>query len=340
MGRRRRQDTHLPKRMYERRGKFYFDSPVTKRWEPLGDDLGAALEKYGRFVGPWHGRTIGDTIDRYRTHVLPLKRSAETRKNEGASLTRLKAVFGAMRQDSVTHQHLYKYADERMDERPQFKGQPAPSSGRHEVSLLGHVFAKGIRWGAGTLNPVRTIEWDDEEEAAPRYVPDSEYDPVYALANDRMQATMNLARSIGQHRIELLRIKPKEHFTDEGILVRRGKTGREILIEWTDELRSIVARLEAFKPDIPKEYLVRKRNGRGYTPRGFSAIWQRLMRKAIDKGAITAAQRFRFSDLRRKAANEKGDDEEARKLLGHANVATTRKHYIANPKPIRARPVR
>jgi hypothetical protein len=42
--------------------------------------------------------------------------------------------------------------------------------------------------------------------------------------------------------------------------------------------------LTALLPQIPADYLIRKRNGRPYTEDGFSAIWQRSMGKHVKAG--------------------------------------------------------
>jgi hypothetical protein len=81
--------------------------------------------------------------------VLPLKRSAKTRADQAKQLEKLKAIFGDMPADKITAQHCYRYLDGRAKH---------PVAARHEISLLGHVFAKVIRWGAATVNPVRTLE--------------------------------------------------------------------------------------------------------------------------------------------------------------------------------------
>jgi integrase len=95
----------------------------------------------------------------------------------------------------------------------------------------------------------------------------------------------------------------------------------------------------ALPPHIPKDFLLRTRHGRPCTPTGFSAIWQRLMRRAVAHGVI--ATRFKFHDLRAMAATEKAEastDEAAQQLLGHADVRTTRRIYIRRKKVKRATP--
>lgn len=356
MGRRRRTDLHLPKRMYERRGKFYFDSPITKKWEPLGADIVTALAKYGQLIGPtWSGHTLGDLFQRYKTMVtpLPLKgrlRTCEAIDSEFRTIDRFNRLFGHMQQDALTAQHLYQYIDKRVDERPKFVElhKPAPSIARHDARFLKKMLAKGIKWGVGTTNAAIGLEMDPDPTNE-RDVTDAEYDALYRLASVRIQIAMDLADNIGQRRADILGIKPARDFTDEGILIRQGKTQKPLLIEWTDELHATVDRALALKPDIPKEYLIRNRAGQGYTPRGFGAMWHELMRKATRPGKNgeppALAERFKFRDLRRKSATDKAiatSEEDAQQLLAHSDIKTTRKHYIAprGVKPKKVRPVR
>lgn len=343
MGRRRKRDLHLPKRMYERRGKFYFDSPTTKKWEPLGDDYALALTAYGKLAGPlWTGRVLHDVFTRYKTEITALIKDEEARVHELRTIDRFDRLFGHMHQDSLTQQHLYKYMDERLDERAEVRHlkRKAPSAARHDVRFLKKVLTKGIKWAAGTVNPVLSLEFDPEPTNE-RDVTDEEYAAVYAMTNERMQVAMDLAANIGQRRADLLKIRPAEDFTDEGILIRQGKTKAAVLVEWTPALRATVDRAMALKPDIPRDYLLRSRTGRRYSKNGFKSIWRRLIARAVKTGAI--AQAFKFHDLRAKAATDKamlGTDEDAQKLLGHAKVDTTQRKYIRRKKAVRARPVR
>jgi integrase len=329
MARHRTRDRHLPARVYLRRGVYYFDSPVLKKWIPLGRDIAEALAKYGQLIGGnWRGRTVGDTIDRYRNEVLPLKRSAQTRTDQAKELQRLKAVFGDMLHDSVTTQHCYRYVDCRRDK----EGNPVPTAARHEISLLGHVFSKAIRWGVATVNPVRAME-KASRNVRLRYVTDAEYEAVRALAGERLALAMDLARMTGQRRGDLLSLR-REQLLEDGIVFRQSKTDAGVLIEWTDELRAAVARSKAMNPQIPGLYLLRTQGGKRYSARGFSAMWQRLMTKALKKQVI--AERFTFHDLRRKAGSDKPTLEEARDLLGHRDTSTTRRFYKANLTRVKA----
>jgi integrase len=180
-----------------------------------------------------------------------------------------------------------------------------------------------------TVNPVRTLERMPIRRRT-RYVTDAEYAAVYTLASERMQIAMELALDTGQRRGDLLTLTMAQ-LTEEGVAFRQGKTGAGVLVEWTDQLRATIERAKALKPQNPGEYLLRNRNGKRYTARGFSAIWQRLMHKALAPGKEGAppvlVERFTFHDLRAKCASDKTSLEGAAALLSHATATTTKATY-------------
>lgn len=316
MGRTRKREKHLPRRMYLWHGGYRY-VPNGGKPVPLGSDLGAALEKYAKLAGPsFSVRSLGDVIDKYRIQVLPLKRAKQTRDEEGKSLDRLKKAFGHFLPDNLTAQHCYAY----MDARRGRAGQPVPTAARHEIVLLGHVYKKAIRWGAASMNPVRGLELP-KRSAKRRQVSMAEVEALKALANPRMAAAIDLAVSIGQRRGDLLALKHKD--LDEELHIEQSKTGAAIDMARSADLDAIIARLKTFKPDIPNEYLIRKRNGKPYAVDGFSSNWQRLMRKHLKAGGA----HFTFHDLRSVSADGADTDEEAQKRLGHTSVETTRRFY-------------
>lgn len=318
MGRTRTRDKHLPQRMYLERGIYWF-RPKGAKPVHCGRDLAEAIARYAAIVGTdWSGRTIGDVIDRYTAEVLPLKRSAATRKDQAAQLGRLKKYCGHILPDALTAQHAYRYLDGRRTK----DGELAPVAARHEVALLGHVLAKSIRWGVSTINAVRGLDFGPRSPKRAR-VPIEEVMRCRALANPRMQLAIDFALCVGQRREDLLKAKLAD-CTDEGILFEQGKTGAGVLIEWSADLREIEARAKAMTPQIPREYILRTRLGKRYSARGFSAIWQRLMLKHTEAGGM----HFTFHDLRSVSATSAATLEEARDRLGHADASTTKRHYV------------
>ena len=82
------------------------------------------------------------------------------------------------------------------------------------------------------------------------------------------------------------------------------------------------------------------RQGKSYlkedgSANAFSSLWQRFMRKALDKTELV--ERFQERDLRAKVASESATLEEASERLAHASAATTKRIY--RRKPARVQPL-
>jgi integrase len=242
-----------------------------------------------------------------------------------------------MRPETITAQDIQRYHDKRSrrTERTHIKGGARLLGGQHaanrDVEVLKHVLRKAVRWGVLAENPAREVEMHDEPPRS-RYVTDQEYAAVYALAPTMVQITMDLAVLTGQRRGDLLTLT-RDQLTEDGILFTQAKTGKRLIVEWSDELRAVVARAKAEPPQV-RRTLICTRQGQPYSSTGFSTIWSRVMSAAL-KGDL--AERFQFRDLRAKSASE-DSAEAATARLGHATAATTMRVYRRLPS--RARPLR
>ncbi len=318
MGMRRRTNKHLPRRMYLRRGKYYFVD-VSGKWHPLGAEYLKAMGTYAAMTDP--GRpclTLGNVIEKYRLHVLPHKAKA-TQNGNGPQLTRLASVFGEMVPDDVTPQQIYQYMDER---------SATPTAARHEVTLLHHVFVKAIRWGAATKNPAQGIE-KPKSKPRERYVTDEEFLAVQALAIPPLQVAMDLALLTGLRRGDLLNLT-RNSLTEDGLLVKSQKTSKALLFEYTEELNEVLSCAKKLRPQLPGRYLIRTREGKQYTGSGFAANWQRLMRKAQKNGI----EKFTFHDIRAKSASDSASLREASERLGHTSMAITDRIYMRTARRV------
>ena len=103
----------------------------------------------------------------------------------------------------------------------------------------------------------------------------------------------------------------------------QGKTGKRLMIGMSPTLEAVLERARAFIPHLPREYVLRRRDGKPYTQNGFRAIWQRTMRRHKAKGG----QRFTFHDIRGKSATDSLTLNDAYERLGHTSIAMTRRVY-------------
>ena len=71
MGRPRKSNKHLPARMYQKHGAFYFVD-VDNKWHWLGRTLAEAHRRYADFCpGTDAVRTMNDLANKYQIEVIP-----------------------------------------------------------------------------------------------------------------------------------------------------------------------------------------------------------------------------------------------------------------------------
>jgi integrase len=309
-------------------GMYYFRVGKSPRIA-LGRSYPIAMAKYGELMAPEPGvlRTMGDVFDRYLKHVTPKKKS----KSDYYSVKPLRIVFGHMLPHEIKPRHCYAYLAERT--------KTAPGGALNEMGFLSTVMTECVEWGLVEANVCFQVS--RKKYVRPprdRYVTDEEFAAVYDRAGKRIQVAMDLAVLTGLRRGDILGLT-RDNLTHEGILVKPGKTegssGKTILILWSDELRAVVGRAKQLTPQVRKPLLC-NRAGQAYSGDGFSANWQRLIRKTHKEGAI--AERFEFKDLRAKSATDDDVLEDASGRLGHSNIGLTKRVYIR--KPTRVKPLR
>ena len=250
---------------------------------------------------------------RYRADILPTQGKAHQRA-QTAHLRRLENAFGHMPSDSITAQHIYQYMDARRD---------VPVAVNKELGTLNTLFVKAIRWGMASQNPVVRIE---RNKITPQrsYVTDAQFQAVYDIMPPMFQVAMELALLTGLRPGDLLSLT-RDNLTEEGIRVETSKTDKPLIIEWSDELRSVVRSAQRLPPQLRKP-IICNRKGNAYTVEGFTSLWRQRL--------TDNPNRFKFYDLRAKSAS---DDtlEASSQRLGHTNTSITERVYRRKPRKVR-----
>lgn len=314
MGRRRKHRKDLPERVYHRHGTYYFVDAAGK-WHRLAKTFQDAMVAYAGLNstrGPL--ATLGKIMDKYQAEILPTK-ALRTQRGYLADMRPLRAAFGQMRPEDLTPPDIYAY----MDQRPRV-------SANREKALLSTVYSYAIRWGAAKDNPCRNVK-RNTEKARDRYVTDAEFFAVYDMAPPIIRAAMMLATITGLRLSDLLGLRLSD-WSDDGLTCRTGKTGKALMFERTPSLEEAVKAARAVERRAASIYLLASRDGQKYTASGFSAIWQRVIRKAKEEGVIE--ERFQFRDLRAKSGSDHPDGSH----LGHASKSTLQRHYRRRPERV------
>jgi integrase len=121
---------------------------------------------------------------------------------------------------------------------------------------------------------------------------------------------------------------------EDGIYVTpaktEGSTGKSLIYEWNEDLRSAVEMAKASRPRI-SNFLFCNRLGNGYVNEetgragGWDSMWSNFVERVLDETEIEA--RFTEHDLRAKCASDAGTLEHAQQLLSHADKRTTQRIY-------------
>lgn len=324
VGRKRIHNRHLPKGVTIDYGTYWFRGTDRKRVR-LGRTLAEAMETWATLIQPDPGPvpSMHDAFERYKREVLP-KRADKTRRNQLYMFPVLEAVFGTMHPGKIKARHGYAYLAQRHAH--------SPTLAVKEFNLMSAVLTACVKWGAIDENPFWQVRKGEYTPAPRTRCPtEDEYAAVYALANERMQIAMDLALLTGLRRGGILRLE-LAGITDDGLLCTQpGKQTKALLFERTPALEAVLERARRLEPRVRRALLC-TRTGHAYTADGFSAVWQRLMTKAVKQKAIV--ERFTYHDLRALSATSSVTSEAASERLGHSSVEMTKRVYIRKPTKV------
>lgn len=351
MGRRRQTNKHLPRRVYLKNGSYWFVDALGK-WHRLASahDESTMYRELSKLVDRSSPvTTMRDLFERYQLEKLPLL-APRTQSDYRGYIANLLPIFGDAPPKEVTAKYIYDYRNKRAEK--------SVVQANREKSCLSAVFTAAVEWGVVETNPARQVA-KIEEPSRDRYVTDAEFNAVYRLASPMMQCAMDLATITGQREGDLLRLPCRDPavYTDQGIVFRPGKSKRKhprhgrlvesvktVIVEWSPELREVVARARKLGPDIRKT-LISNMEGKPFTESGFRSNWHRLQQAALkgrkkSNGAVAfepvIGGSYTFHDLRAKSASDDEDVNNATERLAHDDPRTTRKVYLRKPR--RARP--
>lgn len=324
MSPKRSKDNKWPSRVTFKHGSFYFLKPVIKagksttEWINLGKTEKDMYQSMADIKSEDSG-LMSAIIARYRKDILS-KKARNTQDTQGKQLDRLNKAFGHMRPSKIRPSHIAKYHD--------LIGLNAPYQANRELALITHVLKYAVRWGYIDENPAREIQ-RHPEHARTRYVTHTEFEAVHSEAKPWVQILMDLAYLTGQRRIDLLSLQRKQ-LNDDGIYIRQSKTGTQLLIEWTYDLRSTIERAlaELPAPGVQSVYIICDERGQQRRDAAFTTEWTRTMDRCIAKGVIE--EKFQFRDIRAKAGSETDG-----KHLGHKSAATLKRHYKRLPERVK-----
>jgi integrase len=314
MGKTRKTNKHLPRRMYHKHGGFHYVDRKNK-WHSLGADYSDALKKYATFHERASGETIGALITSYEVEVLP-KQAPDTIIARKKEFVNVRLVFGDMAPADLEASDAWKF----------FQDRGANRTARKEVSALSAVLSWARRMGIGGVkeNPLFKIGFPTSKPRD-RYVTDDEFTAVRDCASPMVRYAMNISLITGARQKDILRLDRKQ--VAAGVLhVRQSKTGKKIDYPVAGSLEENIDAALRMSPQV-RQFVIVNREGKPYTRDGFQTQWKRAMTKAFPN----KADRFTFHDIRAKSLSDADTTEQARVRAGHADITITEEVYRRKP---------
>lgn len=318
-GRPRTKNSNLPPSVYNSHGAYYHI--VKGVWHPLGRNLPAALEEYGRRVSP--GVKEGELNPLIDAAFSRMK----TRKTDPLADNTIKQYTIA----SSKLKHLLR----KFSRPEQVKQKDAamvkvllaatPNMANRVLSFARQIFGEFVEHQLIDSNPFLGVKRHAENKRT-RLIKWQEWWDIRAISPRRLQLVMDGLYLTDQRIDDVLDIDERDGW-EQGIYFKQGKTGKELIVAWNDDLRrwwdecralhGKVVKVDFEVKDRPRP-LFRSRHGTRPAYRTVYDQWVLAVKRAN-------VEDCNLHDNRAFSATEAGRQGlDPQKLLGHTDPRTTK----------------
>lgn len=315
MGKPRSSNKHLPRRMYEKHGGFYYVDKANT-WHKLKGDYSDALKQYASLIDDSRDDLIGGLIARYIREVLP-KRADETAKGRKKEFKALLPKFKDTPAKKLRASDAWTY----------FEQRGSNQAARHEVSALSAVMGWAVKWGKVDSNPLLSVGFPTFRPRD-RYVTDEEFVAVRDCAHFMIAYAMNIAL-ITAARQKQIRLLDRKQVAAGLLKTTHSKTGKKVNYPVAGSLAENIEAALRHAPQV-RQYVIVNRNGKPYTLDGFQTQWKRAINKALKLKLIETP--FTFHDIKAKSLSDAETLEEARQRAAHSDARITQQVYRRKPE--------
>lgn len=299
----RKRDRHLPACVYHRHGAYWYVK--SGKWTRLHAELGPALHEYARIVAlPTEGMPA---LINKALPALTADKATSTAQQYTYCASLLCDVFAEFRPDQVRHGDVVQMLDD-------YSGTATIAN--RMLTVLKLTFQWALDRELVAANPCVSVK-RLPTRSRDRLVTFGEYSAIYSKAPAWLQCVMDLCYLTGQRIGDVLKIE-RSHLLEDGILIVQQKTGKRLIVGWTDELQAVVERCKRETAGAASlRFLIASRRG---TPRAHTNVWRAFK----DCCRAVGIEDVTLHDLRAMAGTEaerQGMDPTA--LLGHTDRRTT-----------------
>jgi len=317
--------------------------PTLGKGETLGQaEKAAYIEWAKRIQSDVTPMTMSQLFDKYAAEVVP-KKSEATQISNTASIQRLRAVHGDMPVTAYETFMAYQYKE-------QCAKDISKKTANLDLEVLSHVFTKAFEWGVPIIeHPLKQKVSKFSLPPRDRYIEDWELNEFLSIANPMLKAYVPVKLATGKDQSMVLGIKLSD-ITEDGLKfgkrnkIKSSANAKASFMPFYDkdgtstglkELLDDVMEWRAEHLKISSIWLFCTSQGQPYVKEdgktsGFKSIWQRAMKKALDKTKLEI--KFTEHDLCSKTASDVETVEEAARLRGHTNTKTTQQNYRVKPE--------
>jgi len=132
--------------------------------------------------------------------------------------------------------HVFKYRD--------LRGKDGKTAANRVLEVLSHAFSKAIEWGLCEHHPMKGKVRKFSTPPRTRYIEDWELNEALKVASPFLTGYIHLKLLTGMRRGDMLSIKLSD-LKEDGLHVTprktQGTTGEKIIIEWSRQLRQVIA---------------------------------------------------------------------------------------------------
>lgn len=316
MGRRRKNDTHLPPCVYQKHGAFYHVK--RGRWTVLGKTLPEALEAYARLFEQPTG-AIERLIDEAWSVIQKSRKeplSTNTCNAYERAARKLKKALRQFRPEQVMPKHVAAIKRSMSVKTAAFN---------HLLAFGRQVFDYALEEQLIERNPFVEVKRYPQSKRM-RLIEWAEWWKIRSAAAPRLQCVMDGLYLTDQRIGDVLGIDERDAL-EQGIYFKQQKTGKELIVRWNDDLRAWWARCKALHGkvvrvafDDPKRArpLFKSRYGRKPAYRTVYDQW-------VAACAAAEVEDCTLHDNRAFSATEaQRQGKDPQKLLGHQDPRTTK----------------
>ena len=312
---RKPEDLWLPDRVYRHPRGFVLipkGSGRTILLCPLNADKLQVWERYRDEMAVFSKRdTIEALFQSYFASTEYSGKAPRTRRDNLAESTRLLKVFGQMLPEKVEPHHVRRYMD--------LRGETSRTQANHEMALMSVVFSWGYERGLVTRNPCKGVK-KFTVKSRDRYITDDEYAALYSCAQPALKVIMEITYRCAARVGDVIKMRHSQ-MTHDGIYIRQGKTGKQQVKAWNDQLRMAVESAQKLSGGASSQYVICQPDGSPYTYDGIYSAWRRA--KAAAKARHPSINLdFTIHDLKAKGISDfDGTTAEKQDFSGHKTMA-------------------